>query len=121
MSNGKEIQPRRRKNGKRVQRANEVLMQTGHCPIKKIINLSLKAEKQGKLETAMSGWKEILAYVQPKFKAIDPLEQAQKAKDIMSLEDLNKLKQAVIAGDIDGVQAATPQVIEAEIVGDDLL
>ena len=101
--------PRR---GKRAQNVNEVLADLDLCSVRSLVRIALKAENAKQYSVAGSIWKDLHSYMQPRFKAIDPLEQAAKAKEVMSMEDLQKMKQAVLSGDIHQVQEAVPEVID---------
>ena len=112
--------PRRKRGGKRVRVVREVLTDTGYCPVQNMIRVAIKAENAKQYSVAAGLWKELQSYMEPKFKAIDPLEQAQKAKDIMGLEDLRKIKEAILEGDVGAVQEALP-IPDAQVVEGDLL
>lgn len=104
--------PSVKRGGKRQRQAKEALNDADVCPFKGMIRNAMKAENAKQYGVAGKLWGDLASYIQPKFKAIDPLEQAAKAKDIMSLEDLSRMKQAVMSGDIEQVKQAIPQVID---------
>ncbi len=64
-----------------------------------LARLAVKAERNGDLATASTNWRHISEYVDAKRKAIDPAENALKQKQIMTLEELGKVKRLIMYGD----------------------
>ena len=108
--------PTYKRNGKRMKKIIETLDELDICPTRALIRNALKAEDAKQYSVAIRGRAEILNYLQPKYKAIDPLEQAAKAKDVLSLQQLQHMKEAVMTGDINKVQEAIPVVEEGQLL-----
>ena len=71
----------------------------GINPFMELARLAVKAERNGDLATASTNWRHISEYVDAKRKAIDPAENALKQKQIMTLEELGKVKRLIMYGD----------------------
>ena len=106
--------PSHKRMGKRQRQVKEVVDDLDVCPFSAIIRNAMKAEAAKQYNVAIRGWSEIAAYLQAKYKAVDPLEQAAKAKEIMGLEQLALLKEAVMTGDIHQVRDAVPEPVVIE-------
>ena len=64
-----------------------------------LARLAVKAEKNGDLATASTNWRHISEYCDAKRKAIDPAENALKQKQLMTLEELGKVKRLIMYGE----------------------
>ena len=78
----------------------EIVQTRGESPINHLIRLAYKAENEGDLNLASSNWKEIQAYLEPKMKAIDPIEQNEKRKQTATLAQLADIRTAILKGDV---------------------
>ena len=78
--------------------AVQTLAEMGLNPFYEIARLAVRAEKEKDLVTASTNWRFLSEYVDAKRKAIDPLEQKALAKQVGTMEDLQKLKAAIMAG-----------------------
>jgi hypothetical protein len=83
------------RKGKRMLAAEEVMKRMGQNPIENIARNALKAEINGDYGTAVRGWSEIQCYLAPKRKPIDPEEQAERSKRLVTLDELQAIKHAL--------------------------
>lgn len=88
------------RNLRRLESAQEICSILQVNPLFEIARIALKAEKQGELKTAQSCWSEIQSYMAPKYKAVDPAQQIEKAAKAADLAELQKIKQAILSGTI---------------------
>lgn len=103
-----------RYRNKRILSVLEVMQSMGENPTRRLINLANLAEKAGNLETASKNWRELLSYIEAKRKPIDPVEQKKLEKQILTMEELSRLKAAVLAGACEIIEENS--VIEGELV-----
>lgn len=57
--------------------------------------------------TAAGIWKELLAYVEPKLKPYDPGEDKEREAKLVTLEELRKIKTAILSGEVTAVDEST--------------
>ena len=92
------MQTGRKSQTTRLKQCVQTLAEMGLNPFREIARLAVKAEKNGDLTVASTNWRFLGEYVDAKRKPIDPLEQAQLEKSINTMEDLAKLKAAILGG-----------------------
>lgn len=109
------MQTGRKSQTVRLKQCVQTLAEMGLNPFREIARLAVKAEKNGDLTVASTNWRFLGEYVDAKRKPIDPLEQAQLEKSINTMEDLAKLKAAILGGA--AVLIEDSSVIEHEAVG----
>ena len=105
--NPKLLKPRTHlSNGKKAAFTNknlktcvQTLAEMNLNPFFEIARLAVIAEKNNDLTTASTNWRFLGEYVDAKRKAIDPAENALKQKQIMTLEELGKVKRLIMYGD----------------------
>lgn len=85
----------------------------GINPFMELARLAVKAERNGDLATASTNWRHISEYVDAKRKAMDPAENALKQKQLMTLEELGKVKRLIMYGESEEAEF-NDSVIEAE-------
>lgn len=90
----------------------QTLAQMGINPAKEIARLAVLSEVKGDLITASTNWRFLQEYVDAKRKAVDPLEQEQRGKAVATLEELQRIKHAILQGTIEAIDEST--VIEQE-------
>lgn len=90
----------------------QTLAQMGVNPAREIARLAVLAEMEGDLSTASTNWRFLQEYVDAKRKPIDPQEQAEREKKGATLEELQRIKAAILDGTIMAIPVQ--QVIEAE-------
>lgn len=107
---------RKTKAGKAITKRQITCVKTledmGLNPFREIARLAVVAERNGDIPTASQNWRHLSLYVDAQRKAVDPAENAMKHKQIATLEELAKIKTAVIAGSLAAIDEST--VIEHE-------
>ena len=103
-----------KKEVKRLLTAREICELLGENPIRNIIRNANAAEKLGDHSTAVRGWQEVQSYLEAKRKPIDPAESALKHKQVATLEELTRIKTAILAGTVAAIDEATG--LEAEMI-----
>ena len=109
------------RHGKRMLTAAEIMSEMGQNPIRNIARNAAKAEQAGDYATAVRGWTEIQCYLEPKRKPVDPDEKEERSKRIATLEELTRIKTAILAGAMEGkamVAFGDQGVVDAELVPD---
>jgi len=95
LSNGKKANF----TNKNLKTCAQTLAEMGLNPFYEIARLAVIAEKAKDLGTASTNWRFLGEYVDAKRKAIDPAENAMKQKQLMTLEELGKVKRLIMYGD----------------------
>ena len=80
------------RGGKRLLNVREALEQSGENPVRNLMRIARKAEKENDLNCAAGIWKELQSYVQAKLKPYDPVERGQALSKQMTLDELQTLK-----------------------------
>ena len=89
----------RKPNNKNLKTCAQTLAEMGLNPFYEIARLAVIAEKEKDLSTASTNWRFLGEYVDAKRKAIDPAENALKQKQLMTLEELGKVKRLIMYGE----------------------
>ena len=100
LSNGKKA----KFTNKNLKTCAQTLAEMNLNPFYEIARLAVIAEKNNDLGTASTNWRFLGEYVDAKRKAIDPAENALKQKQIMTLEELGKVKRLIMYGDQENVE-----------------
>lgn len=103
-NHGKGGRPKGAKN-KRTIKIEEKIKQL-ECPFEALERVGLRAEKEGDLSTAARCWSELAGYLRAKPRAPEPDHRRPTGLGL-DLETLGRLKDAVLAGDKDVVDALT--------------
>lgn len=103
----------RKPHNKNLKTCAQTLAEMGLNPFYEIARLAVIAEKEKDLGTASTNWRFLGEYVDAKRKAIDPAENALKQKQLMTLEELGKVKRLIMYGDSEESEF-NESVIEAE-------
>lgn len=90
----------------------QTLAQMGINPAREIARLAVLAEIKGDLNTASTNWRFLNEYVDAKRKAIDPTEQAERERKGATLDEIQRIKQAILEGTIMAIPVQ--QVIDQE-------
>lgn len=112
----KAVKKRSKHRTKRMLTVKEILEATGEDPIRNLIRIAHKAENAKEYSTASSNWKEILSYVQAKMKPTDPTDNAARAKQQSSLDQIAELKQAILKGAVEAIEPNDGTIIDVEPV-----
>lgn len=84
--------------GKRYMPPKRTLELYGENPTLNLMRLARKAEGACDYATATRAWSEILTYVEAKRKPTDPAEAALKGKQAATLDEITRIKNAILAG-----------------------
>lgn len=110
--------PRRASPRKKQMTAKEIADNYDVCPFRSMIRCAIKLEQQKKWSPAGNLWEKYASYIQPKYKAVDPLEQAERASKVLNLGDLQELKQAILSGEYSEIESAlktpVPEAVEVQ-------
>lgn len=118
---------RGKRRGKRVLTCAETLSRTGQNPFENLVRLAVKAERAKDFGTAAANWRYLGDFIDAKRKPIDPTEIKDLEKRAVTLEELQKIKTAILAGTAQVIEEHTliehsPNVQDAVISGaDDLV
>ena len=99
--------------GKRMLLAREVMQRMGQNPIENMARNAAKAELKGDYSTALRGWAEIQTYIEPRRKPVDPIEQLEKGERIATLQELQRMKLAILKGHGEGSEGQAVIDVEA--------
>lgn len=109
----KHMQTGRRAKNPSCKSALTTLAEMGLNPFYELARIAVLAEKKGDLPTASTNWRFLGEYVDAKRKAIDPAENAIKQKQLMTLEELGKVKRLIMYGEEENAEFES-SVIEPE-------
>jgi len=108
-------------NGKKANFANknlktcvQTLAEMNLNPFFEIARLAVIAEKNNDLGTASTNWRFLGEYCDAKRKAVDPAENALKQKQVMTLEELAKVKRLIVYGKVE--EEFTESIVENEFI-----
>lgn len=90
----------------------------GINPAEQLMRIAYLAEDHKDYSTAAGIWKELLSYIEPKMKAFDPGEDKEREAKLVTLDELRKLKTAILAGEVTAIDERT--IIENKPVIQDL-
>lgn len=83
---------------------SDVLERVGISPAQRIAINALKAEMDGKHDVALKGWKGMLEHTEHRLKAIDPEERVSRSRAGLTLDEIAKMRQMVLSGEIIDVE-----------------
>ena len=113
------LQTGRKSQTTRLKQCVQTLAEMGLNPFREIARLAIKAERNGDLTVASTNWRFLGEFVDAKRKPIDPLEQKQLEKQLTTLEDLSKLRAAILGGTMVAIEEDSiiePEAIDTEEV-----
>lgn len=105
------------KNFKRL-KTWEALAKVGINPAEQLVRIAYLSEEAKDYSTAAGIWKDLLTYIEPRMKSYDPGEDKEREARLVTLDELRKLKTAILAGEVTAIDERT--IIEDKTVIQDL-
>lgn len=107
------------KNFKRM-KTWEALAKVGINPAEQLFRLAYLSEAAEDYSTAAGIWKDLLSYVEPRMKPINPAEEAERGQRQITMVELQNIKKAILAGEVTAItdESIIDEVPDAELVED---